>query len=170
MRYTGISEQQRDGSVSQHKRKGNKMSFDLSKIKWGRVVLWIVLGFLISFLIPNVIGSGYLVVLGFQMRGTPPQEVQIAVLTSPFYNLMAILGTLVGGFIGGRQAARKAEEGGCLINGLAVGIGVAVLATVYAVIRVSSFTFWVPLHFILGIVGGWLGGWLAARRAQDEEF
>ncbi|MBN1584724.1 MAG: hypothetical protein JXA89_28720 [Anaerolineae bacterium] len=145
------------------------MSFNLSDIKWGRAVLWTVLGFLIAFLIPTVIITGYLFVLGFQMRGAPPQEVQIAVLTGIFYNLLAIAGTMLGAFVGGRKTAQGAEDG-YQLNGLVTGIGVAIATAVYAVVRISSFTVWVPVHFVLAIAGGWLGGWLVARRASEEEL
>lgn len=160
----------RGDSASKCKGKGKNMSFNLSNIRWGRVILWIILGALIAFLIPNIVATVYLVVLGFQMRGTPPQEVQIAVLTGAFYNLVAILGTALGAFIGGRQAARGVEEDGYQLNGLVTGIGVAILATVTAVLRISAFTLWAPLHLILAVAGGWFGGWLVARRASSEEL
>ena len=139
----------------------------MSDIKWGQVVQWVVLGSLVAILISLVFMTAYMVVLGFQMRGNPPREVQGAFVVGPIYGLVSVLATALGGFIGGRKTALKAE-GSYQLSGLMVGIGVGILVAAFTVFQISKFNFWVPVRFVLGIVGGWLGGLPAAESAEAE--
>ena len=50
------------------------MSLKWSEIRWGRVVLGVILAVAIFVVVPVLINVGYGVVLGFQMRGSPPNE------------------------------------------------------------------------------------------------
>ena len=141
----------------------------MAKVKWGRAVLWIVLGTLIAFLIANGFMMLAMVVRGFQLRGAPPREEQIAFVVGPVYNGVAVVATALGGLLGGRATARKAE-GGYALNGLLVGVGVGLLSGVYSVLQRSAFTVWSPLHLVLGVAGGYLGGLLGGKRAQADEM
>ncbi len=142
------------------------MSLDFAHVKWGRVVIGAILGAAIAvggyFLVSAVWG----VVLGFQVRGMPPQDVMIAAIKSLPYQLLVALMVFMGGYIGGRQAGRGMEGGG-LAAGLATGVLVAVLAGVW---RVFSWSADVTLvaHVLLAIAGGTLGGWLAGRPSGEE--
>jgi hypothetical protein len=141
----------------------------MSDIKWGRVVLWIVLGALIALLISNLFVVVAMVVRGFQLRGAPPQEEQIAFILGLPNNIVGLLTTILGGFLGGRAVARKAE-GSYTLNGLFVGIGVGILVAVFYVTQRGGFSFWVPLHVVLGIAGGWLGGLAGGKKAEAEDL
>jgi hypothetical protein len=143
------------------------MSFNLSDVKWGRVALWTVLGLVIAILVPTIFMVAYMVVLGFQMRGAPPREVQVAFLLGIPHNVVGLLATALGGFLGGRATARAAEASHQL-NGLVVGIGLAIVRAAFSVFQFGTFTVWLPPHAILAIAGGCLGGWLAGRRAEKE--
>jgi len=143
------------------------MSFNLSDVKWGRAVLWIVLGTIIAILIPTVFMFAYMIVLGFQLRGAPPQEVQVAFLLGIPHNVVGLLATVLGGYLGGRATARRAE-GSHLLNGLIVGVGTAIARAGFSVFQYGSFTVWTPLHAVLAIAGGCLGGWLGGRQAESE--
>jgi hypothetical protein len=142
------------------------MSFKLSDIKWGRAVLGIVLALLIAVAGLLVYQTVAITVRGFQLRGTPPQEEQIAIITSTVSRLVGIVLTAVGALVGGRSSARRAEAGWQL-NGLTVGIVTAVLRLVWEAVSLG-FSFWSALHVILALAGGWFGGWLASRSASAE--
>jgi hypothetical protein len=141
----------------------------MNNIKWGRVIVWIVLGTAIAFLIANGFMLVTMVIRGIQYRGAPPREEQIAFVVGPVYNGVAIVATALGALIGGRAVARKAE-GGHTLSGLVIGIGVGLLSGLYAILQRGEFTFWSPLHLVLGIAGGYLGGVLGAKRAQADEM
>ena len=66
----------------------------MKNVKWGRAVLWIVLGTAIAFLIANGFMMVVMVVRGIQYRGAPPREEQIAFVVGPVYNGVAILSRL----------------------------------------------------------------------------
>ena len=139
----------------------------MSNVKWGRVVLWIVLGTAVAFLIANGFMMVAMLVRGFQLRGAPPQEEQIAFIVGPVYNTVAIVASALGGLIGGRAVARKAA-GSYTLNGLPVGVLVGLLMGLYAWMQRGDFTVWSPLHLVLGVAGGWLGGMLGGKRAQAD--
>lgn len=141
----------------------------MKDIKWGRVVLWIVLGTAIAFLIATGFMMVAMLVRGVQLRGTPPLEEQIAFIVGPIYNTVAIIASALGGLIGGRAAARRAA-GSYSLNGLLVGLLVGLLMGAYAWMQRGDFTVWSPLHLVLGTAGGWLGGLLGGQRAQADEM
>jgi hypothetical protein len=141
----------------------------MSDIKWGRVVLGVVWALVIAIVGLLVVQTIAITARGFQLRGTPPMEEQIAILLSTPVRLVGVILTALGALVGGRSAARRAEAGWQL-NGLAVGIIAAVLRVGYSVMTMGGFTFWPVLHLIVAIVGGWFGGWLAARSAQSEMY
>jgi len=143
------------------------MSFKMSDIRWGRVVLGIVLALVIAVVGLIIVQALAITVRGFQLRGAPSQEEQIAIMVSPTLQIVGVLLTAVGALVGGRAAARRAEAGWQL-NGLAVGIVTAVLRLIWDVLSLGGFSFWSALHLILALVGGWFGGWLVSRRAQPE--
>jgi hypothetical protein len=151
----------------QHLEKGEvTMSFKLSNIKWGWVVLGIVLTVVIAIVVPIVINVGYGVVLGFQLRGSPPPERIEEFARSTPVAIVGVLVMAVSALIGGRVAARHAEAGQQL-NGLVVGIGTVVVWLVLGLFT-GGIGLWGLLSCVAAIVGGWLGGLLAARRAQPE--
>jgi hypothetical protein len=140
----------------------------MSEIKWGRAVFWIVLGVLFALVVSNLFVVLAMVVRGFQLRAAPPREEQVAFIVGLPNNIVALLITALGGFLGGRATARRAE-GSYSLNGLVVGIGVGILMALYLVFQRGAFTAWVPLQAILGIAGGWLGGRVGGRSAETED-
>jgi hypothetical protein len=146
------------------KGKESEMSFTLSDIKWGRVVVGILVALLISIVGLLVAQTVAITVRGFQLRGTPPREEQVAILLGTPLRIVGILLTALGGFVGGRMAGRRAEAGQQL-NGLTVGVLTAVLRLAWDLYSLG-FSFWTVIHVVLAAVGGWLGGWLASRSAE----
>lgn len=140
------------------------MSSGLSSIRWGRVVLGALVGFVIAFLINIIIPT----VLGFQARGNPPQDKVVAALTSSTGQIGAALLALLGAFVGGRMAARPAGTNRPLA-GLVTGILLGILLIAWRAFSWGTVDFWVLIFAVLAIAGGWLGGQLTARRT-DEDF
>jgi putative membrane protein (TIGR04086 family) len=141
----------------------------MSNIKWGRVVLWIVLGFIIFIAVPMLSVVVRMVILGFQLGGNPPPEESIRFSTDTVYRVISLLSVVLAGFLGGRAPARKAE-GSYVLNGLVVGIGLAIVIVVFAIFQSSSFSFWMPVYAVLAIAAGALGGWLGGRAAEAAEM
>jgi uncharacterized protein YacL len=144
------------------------MSFDFSSLKWGRIVLGVIVGFLVGVVGNIVLQTIYGVVLGFQVRGMPPQDQMIAAIKSVPFQLLAALLILLGGWVGGRIAARP-EGTNRPLAGLVTGVLLAVLAVVWRAFSWGAADLWMVIQAILAVVGGWLGGQLAARR-KDEEY
>jgi ABC-type nitrate/sulfonate/bicarbonate transport system permease component len=140
----------------------------MSNVKWGRAVLWIVLGLVIAFAITNLFITLAMVVRGFQLRGAPPREEQVAFILGAPSNIVAVLGTAFAAWLGGRATARRAE-GGYTTNGLVVGVGVGVLMAAYSVFQ-RGLSAWMPVHAVLGIAGGYLGGLLGGKKAEAEDM
>ena len=139
----------------------------MSSLKWVRIVLGVVIGFLIAVVGNMILETLYLVVVGFQMRGAPPPEVRIAVITSLPLQLVAVLMALLGGFVGGRFAARPAETNHQLA-GLVTGILLAILVVIWRALSWGAPDVWMVIQAVLAVLGGWLGGRLAARRTEEE--
>ena len=141
------------------------MSFDFSKIKWSWVVIGAIVAVVVAFVITLVIQFGYGVVIGFQLRGNPPQEMLIeAFISTPFLIVGAII-TAIGALIGGRMAARRSEDNPQLA-GLLAGVLAAVLVIALRAWQWGGL--WTLPNAILAVIGGWLGGWLVSRRAQTS--
>jgi hypothetical protein len=145
------------------------VSFDFSTLKWGRIVIGVIVGFLVAVVGNIALQTIYLVIVGFQMRGTPPLEVRIAAITSLPLQLLAALLVLLGGLVGGRMAARPAETNHQLA-GLITGVLLAVLVVIWRAFSWGAPDLWMVIQAVLAVVGGWNGGRLAARRKDDEEM
>jgi hypothetical protein len=144
------------------------MSFDFSSLRWGRIVIGVIVGFVIALLVNILLQVGYGVVLGFQMRGAPPQEMMIAAVKSLPFQLLAALFVFLGGLVGGRIAARPADTNRPLA-GLITGVLLAILAVIWRAFSWGAADLWMVIQAVLAIIGGWVGGQLAARR-KDEEY
>jgi putative membrane protein (TIGR04086 family) len=142
---------------------------DMSNIKWGRVVLWIVLGLILFIAVPILSVVVRMVILGFQLGGNPPAEESIRFSTDTVYRVISLLSVVLAGFLGGRAPARKAE-GSYVLNGLVVGIGLAIVILAFALFQSGSFSFWMPVYAVLAIAAGALGGWLGGRSAEAAEM
>ena len=140
----------------------------MSNIKWGRVVVGIVLAIVIAILVPILYVVVRMVILGFQ-GGSPDAEAQKEVVLSTSYAVVALVAAVLGGFVGGRLPARKAEDG-YLLNGLLVGLGTAILIAVYTFFQSSSLSLGTLLHAAMAIGGSALGGWLGGRAAEAEAY
>jgi hypothetical protein len=114
-----------------------------------------------------IIQFGYGLVLGFQLRGSPPQEMLVAAFTSVPFFIVAVITTLVGALVGLRMAARR-SEGGAQLAGVMGGIVAAVLIVAQRALRgyPSGLDIWTVLIIAAAVLGGWLAGLLAARRAE----
>ena len=143
------------------------MSFNFSALKWGWIIVGVLVGLLVAVVLNLLVQVGYGVVLGFQLRGTPPQETLIAAYTSLPMQLVALLLAFLGGMVGGRMAGRRSEEAE-ILAGLIVGIVLAILAAGWRSFSWGTFDLWVVLLAVAALVGGGLGGWLAQRRAIHE--
>ena len=145
------------------------MSFKLSDVKWGRVIVGIVLAFVIAIGISFLYVVVRMFILGFQLGGAPPPEAQKEFVLSPVYAVVALSATVLGGFLGGRLPARRAE-GSYLLNGLLVGLGVAILLAVFTIFQTGSVSSGTLLQAALAIGGSALGGWVGGRAAEAEAY
>ena len=137
------------------------MSSDSSSIRWGRVAVGAVVGTLVAVLGLILLQLAFGVVMGFQMRGSPPQDQLIAAFGSPLFLIMAGLVALLGGVVGGRMAALPLESSH-VKAGLITGVLVAVLVAFWRSIS-WGVDLWVGIFAALAVLGGWIGGRLAAR-------
>lgn len=145
------------------------MSSGLSGIKWVWVVIGAIVATVAAAVLELIIQFGYGVVLGFQLRGSPPQEMLVAAFTSVPFFVVAVITTLVGALVGVRLAARR-SEGSAQLAGLIGGILTAVLVVAQRALRgyPSGLDIWTLLIVVAAVLGGWLAGWLAARRAETS--
>jgi putative membrane protein (TIGR04086 family) len=140
----------------------------MKDIKWVRGVFGIVLAFVVS------VGIAFLYVFvrmfmrGAQGLDTGP-EAQKAVVMTTAYAVVALVATALGGFLGGRMPARRAE-GSYLLNGLLVGVGTVIILVVFAFIQSGTVGWGTLLQAVLAIAGSALGGWVGGRAAQAEEY
>lgn len=136
------------------------MSINLSNIKWGWVILGVVIAFLIAYGISVLVVTGYAFYLAFQARGAPDQTMinefaatYAEIVGSIFFGV----GTLVGGLMAGRKSKRNAVN-----NGLAVGFITAIICLVLDFL--GSPDLWTVVGVVLSLGGGLWGGQLAHRR------
>jgi hypothetical protein len=143
------------------------MSFGLSGTKWGWVVIGAIVATLVAFVLTLIVQFGYGLVLGFRLRGSPPQEMLIAAFLSPPFLIVEAFTGAIGALVGVRMAARR-SEGGAQLAGLIGGVVAAVLVLAQRAARgyPSGFSIWTALIFAAAVLGGWLAGLLAARRAR----
>ena len=138
------------------------MSLSLSKIRWGWALLGLAIAVGVFIIVQLAINVGYGLVIGFQMRQAPPQEVLMAAFASLPFVLLGAGEAGLGAYVGGRLAASKSEaspQGA----GLLVGIGVAIVLVVLSAIQ-GVLDVWVMLYCGLALAGGWLAGFLVARK------
>jgi putative membrane protein (TIGR04086 family) len=142
------------------------MSFDFSTVKWSWVVLGAIVAAVVSIVLSLVVQFGYGLVVGFQLRGAPPQEMLIEAFTSTPFLIVGVIITAIGAVVGGRMAARRSEDNPQLA-GLVAGILMAVLALAVSVWQ-GGLDFWTLPNVVLAVIGGWVGGWLVGRRSQTS--
>ena len=142
------------------------MSFNLSTVKWGWVVIGAIVAVIVAIVLNLVIQFGYGLVIGFQLRGTPPPEMLIEAFTSTPFLILGVIITAIGAVVGGRMAARRSEDNPQLA-GLVAGILMAVLVLALRAWQ-WGLDFWTLPNVVMAVIGGWLGGWLVARRSQTD--
>ena len=142
------------------------MSFNLSTVKWGWVVIGAIVAVIVAIVLNLVIQFGYGLVIGFQLRGTPPQEMLIEAFTSTPFLIVGVIITAIGAVVGGRIAARRSEDNPQLA-GLVAGILTAVLVLALRAWQ-WGLDFWTLPNVVMVVIGGWLGGWLVGRRSQTS--
>lgn len=137
------------------------MSISLSNIKWGWVMLGVVIAFLIAYGVSVLTVTGYATYLAFQARGAPDQALinefaatYAEIVGSIFFGV----GTLVGGLMAGRKAKKNAGN-----NGLAVGLITAIICLVLDFL--GSPNVWTVVGVVLSLGGGVWGGRIASRRS-----
>jgi hypothetical protein len=142
------------------------MSSSVSGIKWVWVVIGAIVATVAAAALELIIQFGYGLVLGFQLRGSPPQEMLVAAFTSVPFFVVAVITALVGALIGLRIAARR-SEGGAQLAGLIGGVLTAVLFVAQRALRGYPWLdIWTVLILAAAVLGGWLAGLLAARRPE----
>ncbi len=138
-----------------------------STFNWKGIIIGALLGLLIAWILNITFQFVVGLVLGFQLRGTPPQEMLVAALMSWPVVLTGMVLAFLGGLVGGRRGARD-TEGGEIVAGLIVGIIVAVIVMFWRYISGWGFDLWVVIDGIAAIVGGAVGGWLIQRRGHRQ--
>jgi len=137
------------------------LSFNLSNIKWGWVVLGVAIAFVIAYGSSICVVTGYTTYLAFQAMGTPDQTMINEFAANTAEGVVSTLigaGTLAGGLLAGRKAKVDALQ-----NGLAVGLITALIGLVLSLLW--GLDLWTVVSFALSVGGGWVGGQLASKRA-----
>jgi hypothetical protein len=141
----------------------------MENVKWGRIVMWGIVGILILVVAPILYVTIRMVILGFQMGGNPPQEAQREFASGIQILVVLLVAGGLAGFLGGRGPARKAE-GSYLLNGILAGVLVSVLFIVYSLIG-GGFDLMllvvIAVIIALAALGGWAGGRAAEAAAYD---
>ena len=135
------------------------MSFSLSNIRWGWVVLGVVIALVVAYGSSICIVTGYAGYLGFQSRGTPDQALinEFAGNNATWIStLFIVAGTFLGGFLAGKKAKLDAVQ-----NGLIVGVITALIVLLLDIF--GGFSLWTIVSIILAVGGGWLGGRVASK-------
>jgi len=135
------------------------MSFNLSNIKWGWVVLGVVIALVIAFGSSICVVTGYATYLSFAARGAPDTDMINAFADQNAGGVSSIfigVGTLLGGLLAGRKAKEDALQ-----NGLMVGVLTAVIDLALSLF--SGFSLWGIVSLLFALGGGWLGGKLSSR-------
>ena len=141
----------------------------MGNVKWGRVVLWSILGLVIIVVVPILYVTVRMFILGFQMGGNPGLEAQKALSSGTPIMVVQFLGVALAGFLGGRGTARKAEDS-YVLNGLLAGVGIAILFMVYGLVTGGGFSLLLLALAALAIAAGALGGWVGGRAAEAEAY
>ena len=134
------------------------MSFDFSTVKWSWVVIGAIVAIVVAIVLSLAFQFGYGVVIGFQLRGNPPQEMLIEAFMSTPFLILGVIITGIGALVGGHTAARRSEDNPQLA-GLMTGILIAVLAVALRAWQ-WGLDLWTLPNVVLAVLGGWAGGWL----------
>jgi len=140
----------------------------MKEIKWARVVLGIVVGFVVGVGVPFLYVFVRMFMRGAQGLDTGA-EAQKVILVTAAYTVVALLGTVLGGFLGGRMPARRAA-GSYLLNGVLVGVGMVILLVAFSFFQSGTVGWGTLIQAVLAIGGGALGGWVGGRAAEAEEY
>ena len=135
------------------------MSLNFSNIKWGWVILGVVVALLIAYGSSFCAVTGYATYLSFQAQGAPDMS-QINEFATNNAGVITTVFIGVGTFVGGILAGRKAD-GDKVQNGLMVGIITAILDIALSIF--SGFSLLAIVGFLLAVGGGWLGGKVAGK-------
>ena len=136
-----------------------------STLNWKGIIIGSLIGLLIAWLLNVIVQFAAGFILGFQLRGTPPQDMLVATLMSWPVVLTGMLLAFSGGLVGGRRGARD-SEGQELVAGLIVGLIVAIVVMFWRYISGWGFDLWTAIDGVAAIVGGAVGGWLIQRRGH----
>lgn len=142
------------------------MSLDFSTIKWSWAVIGTIVAIVVAIALSLTVQFGYGLVVGFQLRGAPPQEMLNEAFASTPFLILGFVTTTIGAMVGGRMAARRSEDNPQLA-GLVAGILLAVLLLALGAWQ-GGIDLWTLLHIILAVIGGSVGGWLVSRRNQTN--
>jgi len=142
------------------------MSFDFSKVKWSWVVIGAIVAIVVAIVLSLAVQFGYGVVIGFQLRGNPPQEMLMEAFTSTPFLILGVITMAIGALIGGRMAARRSEDNPQLA-GLVAGILLAVLILAIGAWQ-GGLDIWTLPKVVLAVIGGWVSGWLVGKRSQTN--
>jgi putative membrane protein (TIGR04086 family) len=142
------------------------MSFNLSSVKWGWVVIGAVIAVVIAVVLSLIVQFGYGLIVGFQLRGAPPQEMLMEAFASTPFLIVGIVITAIGAVVGGRIAGRRSEDNPQLA-GLIAGILMAVILLALGAWQ-GGLDPWTAPNVVIAVAGGWLGGWLVSKRSQTD--
>ena len=133
------------------------MTTQLSRIKWGRVVLTALAVYIASFLTVFLIVTVYASYLGFQARGAPDQTLITAFANqyAPWIgSISLIVFTILGAMWLARRVGNTVE-----LHGIVLGVLVSLVSFIFDGLSVSTF-----VTIVLTIGAGWLGSRLSARQ------
>lgn len=134
------------------------MSFSMSNIRWGWVVVGVVIALVVAYGSSICVVTFYSGYLAFQVQGAPDTTLINEFADNSAAGITAVfvaLGALLGGLLAGRKAELDAAQ-----NGLLVGVITALIMLLMGIM--GGFSIWVIVGVIFAVGGGWLGGRLAA--------
>ena len=125
------------------------------------MVIGAIVAVVVALVLNLAIQFGYGLVIGFQLRGTPPQEMLIEPFISTPFLVVGVIVTTIAALMGGRMAARRAQEN-LQLTDLATGILAALLVLALRAWQ-WGLDLWALPTVVVAVLGGWLGGWLISR-------
>ena len=141
----------------------------MENIKWGQVVLWVIIGAVIVIAASSLYVILRMVVLGFQMGGNPPSDAAQQFTSGPAIITVVFVAAALAGFLGGRGPARKAE-GSYLLNGILAGVLIAVLSIIWSLIGGGGVDWGMFAVAAVVVAFSALGAWVGGRAAEAEAY
>jgi hypothetical protein len=142
------------------------MEYSLKNIRWLRTIGIALAIVVISFLIITVITTGYAFKLAFEVRGKPDQ-IAISQFSASLGQWLMPLLEIVLTFFGALLISKQSEKS-ILLNGLILGIIVALLSVTMEIGFGGQFDYIYFICLLMTIGSGFLGGFVRQKRIDKK--